>query len=168
MPYLVRDWWPTGNKYITWPVDNLNTAYQEYSGTAPATSADFLGSLTIVKQVATSNVGGSGESQFGMLESSIWSYDSQTQDLYLEYTIDGHTGCWALTLDTSQSAEHLGLADVGVLLQDGDDYFPEDLVSSNIGLLTNSAIETYPSTRNLPDPFWELSGDDLYLTGATA
>ena len=161
MPYLVRDWWPAGNKFITWPVNNLTTAYQEYAGTTPSTSADLQGTLTIVKQVPTTTIGG-GTFHVGLVESSIWIYDSSNQEVYLDYTLEGHTGCWALTLDTQNV-----LTDLGVLIQDGYDYYPDDAIETEQNFVTQSSIEAYPSTRNFPDTFWELSGNDLYLTGAT-
>jgi len=163
MSFLVRDWWTTGKSYISWTVDSVRTAYSEYSGSVPI--SEFSGNLVVLREYTSSNSGGGGSAS--LPESSIWAVPtSDPNDLVIEYGIEGHTGAWGLAV----SAESEGvqpLNDQGMLIEDNGELFIGMLEDVKSGILTLSMLEVYPSTRSMPDPFWELSGDDLYLTGAS-
>lgn len=164
MAYLVRDWWPVGKSYITWRVDNTATAYSEYSGSVP--TSELSGNLVVLREYASTSGGGSvgGDT---LPESSIWSVpNTDPNDLVIEYGIEGHTGAWGLAVAAeSDSVEPLN--EHGMLIEDNGELFIGMLTDVKSGILSLSMLEVYPSTRSMPDPFWELSGDDLYLTGAS-
>lgn len=165
MPYLVRDWWPEGKAYVTWVADQLRTAYDEYSGSAPADANDLQGSLTIVREIS----GGSTSTGTGsaVSESSIWDVpDDSPGDIVVQFGIDGHTGAWGLAV-SGDGAMPDPVNDIGALLPDGDDLYVGVLDGVSSGILTLSMLEVFPSRRGFPDSYWELSGDDIYLTGAT-
>ena len=163
MAFLVRDWWPSGKSYVSWAVDSVRTAYSEYSGSVPVSESS--GNLVVIRQYAQSS--GSGPSPATLPESSIWAVPiSEPGDIVVEYGIEGHTGAWGLAV----AAESDGVEppqDHGAVIVDNGELYIGMLEDVKSGILSLSMLEVYPSTRSLPDPFWELSGDDLYLTGAS-
>lgn len=163
MPYLVRDWWPQGNSYVTWTVDNLRTAYDEYSGSAPQDANELQGALTVVRQLS----GSSSTVSTSVPESSMWDIpDSTPEDIIVEFSIDGHTGSWGLAFSPSDDSND-PVNDMAALFPDGEDMYVGMLDGVSSGILTLSMLDVFPSRRGFPDSYWELSGDDLYLTGAT-
>ena len=163
MAFLVRDWWPEGEKYITWRVDSVKTAYSEYSGVSPSSASDFLGSLVVIRELSSTSTGASSAS---IPESSIWSVpEGRPEDLAVEYGIEGHTGAWGLAV-AAESDGVEPILDHGALIMDQGEVYVGMLNDINSGILSLSMLEVFPSTRSMPDLYWELSGDDLYLTGA--
>ena len=164
MSFLVRDWWTTGKSYISWTVDSVRTAYSEYSGSVPI--SEFSGNLVVLREYTSSSSGGGGGGA-SLPESSIWAVPTNdSTDLVIEYGIEGHTGAWGLAV-AAESEGVRPLNDQGMLIEDNGELFIGMLEDVKSGILTLSMLEVYPSTRSMPDPFWELSGDDLYLTGAS-
>jgi hypothetical protein len=160
--FLVRDWWPAGNAYISWVVDNMSTAYAEYSGTSPSSTAEFAGKLTLVRRVASSPSASSST----IPQSSIWGIpEASSEDIIVEYGIDGHTGAWGLGVAAESSGVE-PLNDQGALILDDGEMYVGMLSDVKSGILNLSMLEVFPSSRTMPDSFWELSGEDLYLTGA--
>jgi hypothetical protein len=163
MAYLVRDWWPSGKSYVSWRVDNLKTAYAEYSNVTPPAS-ELSGNLVLVRTVTVA--GGAGTSMPGIAESSIWAVpNADPNDLVVEYGIDGHTGAWGLSV-AAESEGVEALNKQGAFIEENGELYIGMLSDSNSGILNLAMLEVFPSTRSLPDPYWELTGDDLFLTGA--
>ena len=161
MPYLVRDWWPEGKAYVTWVADQLRTAYDEYAGSSPSDASELQGALTVIREVA-----GSPTSPVvsGVLQSSLWDIPQDSpNDIVVEFGVDGHTGSWGLAIGGTPNPEE----DFGVLFPDGDDVFVGMLDGTTSGILSLSMLEVFPSRRGFPDSYWEISGDDIYLTGAS-
>ena len=150
--FLVRDWWPAGNAYVSWIVNDMKSAYSEYSGTTPSSTSEFAGILTLIRRVSTGTLTGASAGSPTIPQSSMWEVqEDHPNDLIIEYGIEGHTGAWSFDIDPDNS---------NIILENDQD----EPIS---GIMDLAMIEVFPSTRTMPDPFWELYYDDLYLTGAT-
>ena len=116
MAFLVRDWWPSGRAYVSWRVDNLNTAYTEYSNVTPPVS-ELSGNLVVIRALAATSSGGTSPTTPGISESSIWAVpNSDPNDLVVEYGIDGHTGAWGLSV-SAESEGVEALNEQGALIE---------------------------------------------------
>ena len=165
--FLVRDWWTAGDTYVSWVVDDMRTAYDEYSGTNPSSASEFAGKLVLVRKVSSvsSSSSPSSSAVATLPEASIWGIPtSSPDDLVIDFGIEGHTGAWGLVVSADAPNPD---TDLGALIHDDGEVYVGMLSDINSGILNLSMLEVFPSTRNMPDPYWELSGEDLYLTGAT-
>jgi hypothetical protein len=124
MAYLVRDWWPDGQRWVYWTATSLRNAYAEYSGSEPASSADLLGQLSVIgTDDAATSVG------VTIPPSSAWS--AEGGDLTISFAVRSHTGLWGLSIEVDGELDEddllatpltSGLPDVHWVLVGGDLY----------------------------------------------
>lgn len=158
MPYIARDYWPDGERWVSWRVNSASTALAEYpySGQAgyPETN-QLLGQLHLTYTAA----GPTGDSNAAVPAASIWISDGG--DYIPEFAVSGHTGSWSVVIQTD--ADDIDALDqLGTLVLDGSELVPQLTSDTNNPPLLLSMLEVYPLDTGLPDLQWSQVGNDIF------
>ena len=158
MPYIARDYWPDEEKWISWRVNSASTALAEYpySGQVGYPELNQLLGQLHLTYTASGSTGGSTAS---VPAASIWRSDAG--DYVPEFSVAGHTGAWAVVIQTdADDAESLD--QLGSLVLDGGELVPQPTSDTNNPPLLLSMLEVYPLDTGLPDLQWSKVGNDIF------
>lgn len=91
MTFLVKDFSPEKQRWVSWTTDLISNAYSDYpyTGNSFPSVSQLSGKLVVVKELTNSS-GSSGNS----IASSIWV--KVGEDLTPFEIVDGHTGAWSI------------------------------------------------------------------------
>lgn len=108
MSFLVKDFSPIKQRWVSWVASSVPSAYDDYPYTDPLfpSVAQLSKKLTIIKEISISSAGGL------VPDSSVWSRIAD--DLVPSYTIDGHTGQWAVEIRRQEIKNAIGISTDGV------------------------------------------------------
>lgn len=108
MSYLVKDFSPSFQKWVSWVCTTVANAYLEYpynSNLFPIVS-QLSGRLIVVKKIAE------GANGSVVPPSSVW--DREGDDLIASYIVDGHTGKWAVEIRRQEIRNSIGVVTDGI------------------------------------------------------
>jgi len=88
--------------------------------------------------------------------------DGRDSDYVAGFNLTGHTGLWGVSI-LEPGQESVSLRG---LVQDGEDYTPQEQGDGFGTIITTDRIEVYPLDSGLPDSMWLSVGEDLVLNSA--
>ncbi len=108
MSFLVKDFSPARQRWVSWIASSIPSAYDDYPYTDSMfpSVAQLSKKLTIIKEMNASGLGGLAP------EASVWARVGD--DLIPSYIVDGHTGQWAIEIRRQEIKNEIGISTDGV------------------------------------------------------
>ena len=159
----VRDFDTISQRWISWNTTSLQESYTDY----PYSGIDgfpAVGDLAGQAHVTAEQPTLSSDFLMALQASSIWMEEGQGPDFdYVAgFNLSGHTGLWGVSI-IEPSQEDGALRG---LVQEGEDYTPQEQGDGFGTIITTDRIEVYPLDTGLPDSVWLSVGEDLVLNSA--
>lgn len=159
----VRDFYIDGQRWIVWRTTSLQRSYIDY----PYAGVEGFPSVNeLAGQVHVTAEQPSLPTEYlnSLQASSLWEQEGAgpVYDYVAGFNLAGHTGLWGVSiLEPSQDEGALR-----GLVQDGEDYTPQEQGDGFGTIITTDRIEVYPLDTGLPDSMWLSVGEDLVLNSA--
>ena len=159
----VRDFDTVGQRWIAWQTTALQRSYVDYPYTGIAGFPD-VASLAGQVHVTAEQPTLPTEYLSALQSSTLWEREGSgpSYDYVAGLNLAGHTGLWGVSILEPSQAEGA----LRGLVQEGEDYTPQEEGDGYGTIITTDRIDIYPLDSGLPDSMWLSVGEDLVLNSA--